>query len=126
MSIAAEIRAAVAFTGYPCHQISYDGPDETYFTFNMFTTPADFGDDAAGAEIYDVQLHLFAPFTLDTTVLRRQIKNALENAGFTRPSMVDASENTRVSDGTEQHIVFECEIAADLDEGDATEEPSDD
>lgn len=116
MSIAQQLIGAVAFTGYPCRQVSYDGPDDTYFTFNMFSTGADFGDDAPGAEIWHIQLHLFAPFTLDTTALRRQIKHALMDAGFTWASLVDASENTRVSDGTEQHIVFECECAGGLDD----------
>ena len=117
MSIAAEIRGAVAFTGIPCHQITYDGPDETYFTFNMFSNPDDFGDDGPGAEVWDIQLHLYAPFTLDTMQLRQRIKAALHEAGFTWPSMVDASENTRVSDGTEQHLVFEFECATGADYG---------
>lgn len=111
MSVASQIRAAVAGFGYPCEQISYDGTAETYFTFNMFSTPDDFADDEAGAEVWTIQLHLFAPFTLDTTTLRKQIKAAIRAAGFTAPSMVDASESVRVADGTEQHLVFEFEIS---------------
>ena len=111
MSVASRIRAAVAEFGYPCEQISYDGTAETYFTFNMFSTPADFGDDEPGAEVWTIQLHLFAPFVLDTTALRKQIKAAIRAAGFTAPSMVDASEVVRVADGTEQHLVFEFELA---------------
>ena len=100
MSVASRIRAAVAFTGYPCMQVSYDGAEKTYFTFNLTSNPDDFSDDEPHAEIWDCQLHLFAPFTLDTTQLRRQIKTALRNAGINAPSMGDSSENTRVADGT--------------------------
>ncbi|MBQ8129996.1 MAG: hypothetical protein IJ175_07085 [Clostridia bacterium] len=118
MSLASEIRAAVAFTGLPCEQISYDGAEDTYFTFNMFSTPDDFGDDEPGAEVWSIQLHLFAPFTTDTTLLRRQIKTALRAAGFTAPSMVDASESVRVADGTEQHLVFEFEASTGVGDQD--------
>lgn len=111
MSVASRICQAVAFTGYPCEQVSYDGHAETYFVFNMFSTPDDFADDDAGAEVWFVQLHLFAPFTLDTTALRKQIKAAIRDAGFTAPSMTDASAPKRVEDGTEQHLVFEFECA---------------
>lgn len=118
MSVASEIRSAVAFTGFPCQQVSYDGDADTYFTFNMISTPDDFANDEANHEIWDIQLHLFAPFTLDTTVLRRRIKSAIAAAGFTAPSMTDASESTRSQDGTEQHIVFEFEKATGVSEDD--------
>lgn len=118
MSIASQIRAAVAFTGIPCQQVSYGGAEETYFTFNQQTVPDAFADDEPDAEVWLCQLHLFAPFTLDTTQLRRQVKTALREAGFTAPSMVDASENTRAADGTEQHIVFEFEISTGVGDED--------
>ena len=118
MSVASQIRAAVAGFGYPCEQISYDGSAETYFTFNMFSTPDDFADDEPGAEVWSIQLHLFAPFTLDTTMLRKQIKTAIRAAGFTAPSMVDASEKMRVADGTEQHLVFEFECSTGVGDED--------
>lgn len=118
MSVASRIIAAVAFTGFPCEQIRYDGDEETYFTFNMDTSPADFADDEPGAEVWSVMLHLFAPFTLDTTQLRRRIRTAIRAAGFTAPSMVDASEKVRVADGTEQHLVFEFETATGVGDED--------
>lgn len=110
MSVASDIAAAIAFTGYPVHQISYDGDAETYFVINMDGIPDNFADDAPQHDRWLVQLHLFAPFTLNTTAIRRQIRNALFEAGCTYPSQVDASENTRATDGTEQHIVFEFEV----------------
>lgn len=112
-TVASSIRSALAGLGVPIVQINYAGDEQTYLTFNMISTPDDFGDDEPGADVWSVQLHLFAPFTSDTTTLRRQIKRALVTAGFTAPTMTDASENTRASDGTEQHIVFEFETATD-------------
>ena len=35
--------------------------------------------------------------------------------GFTWPSMTDASETARSSDGTEQHLVFEFETAEGIE-----------
>lgn len=113
MSVASSIRTALSELNIPIVQLNYSGDEETYLTFNMISTPDDFADDEPGADVWSVQLHLFAPFTNDTTTLRRQIKAALVAAGFTAPKMTDASENTRASDGTEQHIVFEFEAATD-------------
>lgn len=116
MSIASRIIEAVAFTGFPCAQISMILDVDTYFTFNMDASPDVFCDDLPDADVWSIQLHLFAPFTLDTTRLRRQIRRAISDAGFTYPDMTDASEKIRSVDGTEQHIVFEFEDATGVDE----------
>ena len=115
MSVAGEICAAVAFTGYPCAQVSYDGEAETYFVFRLDSFPDDFADDEPQHDRCLVQLHLFAPFTLNSTQLRRQIRAAIHGAGFTYPSVVDASAGVRTEDGTEQHLVFEFETATGVD-----------
>lgn len=114
MSVEADIRGVIAFTGYPCAQVSYNGEAETYFVFNMDAIPDGFADDDAQADRWLIQLHLFAPFTQDTTEIRRQIRRAIRDAGFTYPAQVDASERVRASDGTEQHIVFEFETATEV------------
>lgn len=110
------IRAALAFTGLPCQMDVYDGEEETYLTFNLDTQPDDFADDAPGHDRHLVQVHLFAPFTRNTTKLRKEIRAALFAAGCTYPDAIDASENVRSADGTEQHVVFECEMATGVDE----------
>lgn len=115
-STAARIVRALAPFGYPVAQGNSPTDDETYFAFTMDATPDDFGDDEPHADIIGVMLHLFAPFTQNTTKLRRKIRRAIFDAGFTYPDMVDASETTRQSDGTEQHIVFEFEDAIGVDE----------
>ena len=109
MSVASDIKAAVSFTGYPMQQVSSTSGAATYFTLNMNAVPDSFADDAPLYDRWLVQLHFFAPFTLNTTALRRQIRNALHAAGYTYPTLVDASEKTRATDGTEQHVVFEFE-----------------
>lgn len=111
MSIASRIIEAVSFTKLPCVQVSYNGNEETYFTFNLQAIPSAFADDSPDADIWLIQLHLYAPFTLDTTKLRRRVRNAIHNAGFTYPDLTDASSGIRSTDGTEQHIVFEFEDA---------------
>lgn len=109
MSVAHDIISALSFTGLPIAQTSYAGDAEMYITFRIDENPDDFGNDEPGHDIVSVQLHLFAPFTRNTTKLRKQIRKALHAAGFTYPRTIDASETVRSSDGTEQHIVFECE-----------------
>jgi hypothetical protein len=117
VSVASGIIAAVASTGYPVQQVSYDGTATTYFVLNMNAIPADFADDAPQHDRWLVQLHLFAPFSLNTTTICRQVRDALFAAGYSYPSQIDASENTRASDGTEQHIVFEFEAVEAVSDG---------
>ena len=72
-----------------------------------------YGDDEPGWERWLAQVHLFAP-PADNCIRRAaQTKRALFAAGFTWPSMVDASDE----DG--QHYVFECETAAWVPDGEA-------
>lgn len=80
-----------------------------YCTFNYTETPDSFGDDAPGAVRYLCQIHLYAPWTPaagesnNTLAMRKALRRALTAAGFTAPSVTDASDE----DG--QHYVFECE-----------------
>lgn len=106
MSVEGRIIAAVEFTGLPCRYGAYEGDATTYITFNANSIPADFADDAPQHERWLAQLHLFAPFTADTTTLRKQIKAALFSAGFSYPSQVDAT----ASEDAGRHVVFEFEV----------------
>jgi len=82
---------------------------ETYITFNYFTTPDDYGDDEPGHEVYSVQVHYFCPSRENSIETRNKIKKALKAAGFTHPSTTDATD----ADG--QHHVIECMIAAGVE-----------
>lgn len=82
-------------------------PNETpaveYCTFNCSEIPDAFGDELPEAIRYLVQLHYFLPTGASPIAKKKQLKNALLNAGFTYPSVTNASD----SDG--QHIIFESE-----------------
>lgn len=110
------IRAALAFTKLPCQLDVYDGLEDTYLVMHMDTLAADFADDAPCHDRHLIQVHLFAPFTRNTTQLRKEMRAALFAAGCTWPDVIDASENARSADGTEQHVVLECELATGVDE----------
>ncbi len=89
----------------PTSPDEHTGDDDTYITFNYNSSPADFGDDAPGHEIFSVQVHFFCPGGVNSLSMRRKIKKTLDAAGFSWPSCVNASDK----DG--QHYVFECEAA---------------
>lgn len=114
MSVEEKITAALAGFGLDVSNgVSFEGL-APYFTFNCATVPADFGDDAPGHELYLVQVHLFAPLNVNITALKRQVKRALYAAGFTWPSLTDATGSLSRRDRPEErHIVFECEISAE-------------
>ena len=103
MSVASDVMAAMAFSGYPCAQNEYTGKEPVYFVFNLNTIPTNYANNNPLHERYLVQLHLYAPQSLNTTVLQKQIKHALCAAGFLYPSQENASDETG------QHIVFETE-----------------
>lgn len=85
-----------------------------YYTFVCQSFGAAYGDDEPGCERWLVQVHLFAPLAENCILRAAQTKKALFGAGFTWPSMVDATDQ----DG--QHYVFECEMAEGVPELDGS------
>jgi len=106
MSVASDLRAALASTGYPIEQGLYTGSAATYITFNFSTLPDLFGDNEPGYERYLIQVHLIAPAKTDTTTMQESVKALLVAGGFDYPATTNASD-----DPAEQHIVFETETA---------------
>src|SRR5574344_792910 len=105
MSISGTIRSAVSPIVPECVPDQYGGTATAYCTFNYSELPDSFGDESPGAIRYLVQLHYFLPTGANPYAKKKQLKNALLNAGFTYPSVANASD----SDG--QHYALECEYS---------------
>ena len=103
MSINSLLQGALAPIA-PTEADAYEGKLGTYIAFDYQSIPDDWGDDEPGCERFLISVHLFAPTGTDTIKLRRTIKRALDAAGTTWPSMVNASDKEG------QHLVFECEF----------------
>lgn len=108
MSVEAQIRAAVSTLGYPCVANIYAGAEKTYFVFNYTVLPDNFADDEPQHERYLVQLHLYAPHTLNTAATRKTIRSLLRGA-FNAPTEMAASDELN------QHYVFEFEVTDGAD-----------
>ena len=109
MSVDAKIVAALEPFGCDVDNSVSFAKDKTYFTFNYSVIPTDFADDAPQHERYLVQVHYHCPLNVNITAIKTAIRRALYAAGFTWPSITDASdENGR-------HTVFECDIADGVD-----------
>lgn len=105
MSTFEKIVQAIEKFHYPYAPDVYTGGDERYFTYNYVTDKgAIWGDNGAEAVTADIQLHFFLPAADNFIKIKKEIRNALTEAGFTFPEItVLKEEDTR-------HIVFECEI----------------
>lgn len=113
VSVENRIKAALAPFGDPVEKsllyaAARDLPPR-YYTFSCSSFGADFGDDEPGCERWLVNVHFFAPLKGNYTQQVKETKKALFRAGFTWPSMVDAGDKEG------QHIVFECEIAEEVE-----------
>ena len=102
---AEELIQALEPLGIDIYANDYAGEDETYLVFNADTVPIMFSDDRPQYERVLIQVHLFAPVNNDTNDVQREIRYALQSAGFAYPSTINASDKAY------QHIVFETEIA---------------
>lgn len=80
-----------------------------YFTFSASSRGGSFADDEPGCEVWQVNVHFFAPLYGDFSRRRQEVKRALHRAGFTWPRCIDAGDQEG------QHLVFECEIAEEVD-----------
>ncbi len=113
MSVEKRIKDALLPFGDPVEKsFLYAAADDLprqYYTFSASSRGDDFGDDAPGCEVWQVNVHFFAPLEGDFSQRRQQTKRALHRAGFTWPRCIDAGDQEG------QHLVFECEIAEGVD-----------
>lgn len=108
-NVAEEVKSILAPIGLPVAQTSYAGSADTYLLFNFTTIPSAFADDRPQYDRYLIQIHLFAPVTQSTTALECEIKERVFAAGYTWPSRMDVSDDTRSATGEARHIVLETE-----------------
>ena len=119
MSVEARITAALGSFGDPVEKsllyaAATDLPPR-YYTFACSSQGGDWADDEPGCELWQVNVHFFAPLDGNYTRRVRQTKLALHQAGFTWPRCYDASDQEG------QHFVFECEIAEEVEADGQTE-----
>lgn len=112
MSAFAKIKAIAYGMGIPSYPDVYPGEDSNrpteWITYNYsYIEGVLFGDDGAEEEIESLQIHYFCPATYNFIARRREISEALCEAGFTHPIVTQAGleDNDRL-----RHIVFECDI----------------
>lgn len=89
----------------------YKTPPKTWITYNYSYQNSNlFGDDGPEDDIASVQVHLFTPVNKSSSLLQKQIKAGLIEAGFTCPQVtISREDNIR-------HIIFECDIDESLEE----------
>jgi hypothetical protein len=107
MTVNEKIIQALSPVGIPVTPDFFgEGADE-YFTFNYADDQAEeFGDDEPLQVTAYMQIHYFGPLSGNYLQLKKKVRKALLDAGFTYPEVTDASD---LEDGI-RHLVFECSI----------------
>lgn len=103
MTVNEVLRDAVQSIVPICDPDNYSGDSAEYCTFDYTEVPDSFGDDMPQAIRYLVSLHWHLPTGVNPIAKKRQIRKALLAAGFSAPTVTNASD----ADG--KHYVFECE-----------------
>ena len=103
MSVEAALREAVLPIVPICEPELYEGEAQEYCTFTVNRIPEGFGDGEPRYLRGLIQLHWFLPRGVSPMKKRRELCRAVLEAGFTYPSVENASDK----DG--QHYVLEFE-----------------
>ena len=104
-TVAATVRAAVLPIVPVCDPDVYRGKQQEYCVYTMFRRPADFGDDAPQAMIYEVSVHYFLPPSINPEQKLTALQSALGALG-TYPTVENASDREG------QHYVLEFQVPA--------------
>jgi len=106
MSVNSTIKTILDVYGYPVEFMGYEGLLKTYFVFNYSDDRGDaYSDDSPEFNMVSVQIHFFSPLTFNHLILKKQIRNALFENGFTYPTVQTFYE----SDTKLNHLIFECD-----------------
>lgn len=87
--------------------IIYQGTEKEYIVFN-YDTIYFYAEGTAKARRDLVQIHWFLPLKGNPNAKKKLIADAVNEAGFTYPSITNAS------DEKSQHYVFECECTGEV------------
>ena len=88
----------------------YTGSEETFIVYRYSVRPEAHGDGRPHALRWSVTVHLYSGLGRDTVELRRSIREALQGAGMTYPSEVNACTQDS------QHYTFETELLGGMTE----------
>lgn len=114
------IRNALTQFGYPMEVELYEGTEKRFFTYNYADDHGDdFGDDIPGTNLVSVQVHYFMPVIennrkVSFQTIRKQIRTALFEAGFTYPEVTIRRDRTQDTNNDMWHIIFECEYEEEV------------
>lgn len=101
MTIEKRIITALSETGLPVVPEPYTGDALEYLTFTYDLFGTIFAEGKPGSVIYYISLSYYAPFNSNPNAARIKICTAISEAGFSWPSITNASDKEG------QHWVFE-------------------
>lgn len=102
-----KIVGALKQFGLPYAPDVYKGSEKRWITYNYADDYGDvFADDDPYVTINSVQVHLFLPLNEPFTTWKKQIRQALFDAGFTWPEITIQIEDEEKI----RHLIFECDI----------------
>ena len=105
MSVNEVLRNAVLPHVPICEPGNYDGEEAEYCTFVIDDEPDVFAEGMPSVIRYPVILNWYLPSGANPLKKKKSLCRALAAAGFTYPSVTNASDEGG------QHFVFECELA---------------
>ena len=103
MSMDSKILTAVKTVVSECKPNIYEGTSKEYAVYTYSQFPVIHADGRPDAIRYSIFVHLYLPKGVNPNAKKKLLANALLNAGFTYPSIVNAS------DSNGQHYSFECQ-----------------
>ena len=101
-----KIIAAIEPFGCPHAPDVYREKAQRWFTYNYADDyGTNYSDDAPGAVIASIQVHLFLPIDDDFIRIKNKVRRAIFQQGFTFPEITVLTED----DEKLRHIIFECD-----------------
>lgn len=108
-----KIVQSIGDLGYPYEPEVYKGKADSYFTYNYADDRgALFADNEPQTNIASMQVHFYMPADKSFSDIKKKIRNALFQNGFTYPVITVLTEDEKKI----RHIIFECDIEEDMEE----------